>query len=48
VETDDAADHRELLESVHRFLRFTGGWLVDPVEDDADGFAWHFLAGRPR
>jgi hypothetical protein len=48
VETDDPADHREFLESAHRFLRFTGGWLVDPVEDDADGFAGRFLAGPPR
>lgn len=46
LETDDPADHREFLESSHRFLRFTGGWLVHPVEVDAAGFAGRFLAGQ--
>ena len=46
IETDDAADHREFLESAHRFLRFTGGWLVAPIELDADGFAARYLGGR--
>lgn len=46
IQTGDAADHRELLESAHRFLRFTSGWLVAPIELDAHGFAARYLGGR--
>jgi hypothetical protein len=45
IDTFDLQDYREFLETVHFFLDFTKGVLVNPWELDAKAFREEFLRG---